>query len=290
MKNINLLLLTLPLLAVSISCLPRQYPVTSTYGETAYRTESAVETYTENETTVETLSGQHELTMLYSWYSPYIGLSGKGNFYYTAYDIPQWPPYDNIRLKVSILKQHQVEPATVTVLDMTGGGHLSVPAIPSSADNGTGQVSWTKITRRSSGNSPGGSTSGVSDGWLDTANIQVNQALFLGGRAYPTFSALLPEGESLYTAGQGYTWPGEEDPLTFELNAGKAQKIAVIVCGPQNSWNARTSVAATWSSTTSYHTVTRERKIEKQVPYTVQKQKTIYETRQVPFWDVIFSP
>ena len=106
---------------------------------------------------------------------------------------------------------------------------------------------------------------------MDAANIQLNQALFLGGR--------------------NYLWSKQEDPQMLELNAGKAQKIGVIICGPQNSWNIRISVTATWSSSiTSYQPVTKERKIEKQVPYTVQKQKTIYETRQAPFWEVLFSP
>jgi hypothetical protein len=52
MKNINLLLLMLPLLVAFASCVSRQYPVTSAYEETAYRSEYVSETYTENETAV----------------------------------------------------------------------------------------------------------------------------------------------------------------------------------------------------------------------------------------------
>jgi hypothetical protein len=331
MKNINLLLLTLPLLAIFASCLSRQYPVTSTYEETAYRTEYVSETYTENETAVETLSGQYELSPLYAWYSPYITFSGNTNFWYTAYDIPQSPPYDNIRLKVSIWKQPQIEPAKISVLDMTRsgqlfepldrpygypalptvidmmrGGHLSAPAAPVEEDSSTIARTW--ITGTSSGGSSDSSSGGVSNAWLDAANIQINQALFLGGRSYPTFSALLPKSAldgrvtgstgntlyatgSLYLGGRTYVWPEKENPLTFELNAGKAQKIGTIICGPLNSWNAKAYITATWSrTTTSYHPVTKERKIEKQAPYTVQKQKTIYETRQAPFWEAVRSP
>jgi len=311
MKNINLLLLTLPLLAIFAACLPRQYPVTSTYEETAYRTEYVSETYTENETTIETLSGQYELTPFYSWYSPYIAFSGKTDVWYTAYDIPQSPEYDNIRLKIYIWKQLQFDPnrppATISVLDMTKGGHLPAPAPPVAVDNGTGQIAWTWIKHAGSA-CPEIPEGGVGDAWLDAANIQINQALFLGGRTYPTFSALLPEGAldgrvhgstgntlyatgSLYLGGRNYVWPEQEDPLIFELNAGKAQKIGAIICTPCNGWNARASMVVTWSRTiTSYQPVTRERKVEKQVPYTVKNQKTIYETRQVPFWEVILSP
>ena len=259
MKYINLLLLILPLLAIFASCISRQYPVNSTYQETAYRTENISETYTENETAVETLSGQYELTPFYSWYSQNIAFSGKTNVSYIAYDIPQTPPYDNVRLIVSIWKQLQYEPATISVFDMTQGGHLSTPAPATDGDTGKGQVTWTWITGSSS------------DSWLDAANTRINQALFLGGR--------------------NYLWSKQADPQIIELNAGRAQKIGVIISGPQNSWNSRITVAATWSSsTTSYQPVTKERKIEKQVPYTVQKQKTIYETRQAPFWEVLFSP
>ncbi|MCX5996170.1 MAG: hypothetical protein NTV42_00845 [Chloroflexi bacterium] len=283
MRNINLLLLILPLLAVFASCMSRQYPVTSTYQETAYRTENISETYTENETAVETLSGQYELTPFYSWYSQNIAFSGKTNVWYLAYNIPESPPYDNIRLIISIWKQLQYEPATISVLDVTKGGHLSAPAPATAGDTDKGQVKWTWITSTSSGTastfSSGSSTDsgtsvitgGTSDSWLDTANTQINQALFLGGR--------------------NYLWSKQADPQIIELNAGRAQKIGVIISGPQDSWNSRITVAATWSSsTTSYQPVTKERKIEKQVPYTVQKQKTIYETRQVPFWEVLFSP
>jgi len=274
-RNDILLILTLPLLAVFASCITRQYPVTSTYEETAYRTESVSETYLENETAIETLCGQYDLTPFYSWYSQYITFSGKTNVWYLAYDIPQTPPYDNIRLKVSIWKQLQYEAASISVLDMTKGGHLSVPAAAVAGDSGKGQVKWTWVTSTSSGaaatSASGVATGGVSDSWVDAANVQLNQALFLGGR--------------------NYLWSKEENPQIFELNAGRAQKIGAVICGPQNSWNAKVSVAAAWSSnSTSYRPVSRERKIEKQVPYTVQKQKTTYQTRQAPFWEIIFSP
>lgn len=296
-RNDILLLLALPLLvAVSASCMTRQYPVTSTYEETAYRNEYVSETYTENVTTVETQSGHYDLPLFYSWYSQNIAFSGKTNVWYLAYDVPQTPPYDNIRLKVSVWKQPQYEAASVSLLDMTRGGHLSTPAPAVTGDTGEkGQVKWTWITSTSAGktttsspdsgttSSSGSSTDdssetstsvttgGVSDSWVDAANIQLNQALFLGGR--------------------NYLWSKQEDPQVFELNAGAAQKIGAIICGPQNSWNARITVAATWSrNNISYHPVTRERKIEKQVPYTVQKQKTVYETRQAPFWEAFGPP
>jgi hypothetical protein len=267
MKTIDLLLLTLPLLAIFASCISKQYPVTSTYEETAYRTEYVSETYTENETAIETLSGQYELTPLYSWYSQNIAFSGKTNVWYLAYDIPQSPPYHNVRLIISFWQQLQYESATISVLDTTKGGQLSTPAPSVAGDSGKGQVKWTWLTSTSSGSSTGG----VSDSWLDAANIQINQALFLGGRT------------SL--------WSKQENPQIFELDAGKAQKFGIILCGPQNTWNAKVSVAAAWSrNITSSRPVTKERQAARQVAYPSQKQKTLYETRPAPFWEIFLSP
>jgi len=281
MKIVNLLafILPLPFLMLVASCISRQYPVTSTYQETAYKTEYTTETYTDSETTTETLSGQYELTPFYSWYSQNIAFSSKTNVWYLAYDIPQSPPYDNIRLKISIWKQLQYESASISVLDTTKGGHLSTPAPAMAGESGKGQVKWTWVTSTSSGststytadNTSSSTSGGVSDSWLDAANIQLNQALFLGGRTY--------------------LWSKQENPQIFELDAGKAQKIGIILCGPQNSWNAKISVDATWSrSITSYRPVTKERQAARQVSYPSQKQKTIYETRQVPFWEIFLSP
>ncbi len=267
MKTLYLLLLTLPLLAIFASCVSRQYPVTSTYEETAYRTAYVSETYTENETAIETLSGQYGLTPFYSWYSPNIAFFSKTNVWYLSYDIPQSPPYDNIRLIISIWKQPQYESATLSVLDTTKGGNLSTPAPAVAGDSGKGQVKWTWITGTSSGSAAGG----ISDSWLDAANIQLNQALFLGGRTY--------------------LWSKQENPQIFQLDAGKAQKFCIILCGPQNIWNAKVSVDAAWSrNITSCRPVTKERQVARQVAYPSQKQQTLYETRQVPFWEIFLSP
>ena len=277
--------LLLPLPALATSCVSREYPVTSTYTETAYRTEYITETYTENETTVDSITDSYELSPFYTWYSQNIAFNGQANFWYIAYDIAQSPPYDNLRLKVSIWKQLQYESASIRILDMTKGGQLSTPAPAVYGDDEKGQVEWTWITATNSGtvSSSGGSsgstsdntsgeatvvvTGGASTTWLDMANIQVNQAKFLGGRTN--------------------LWSKPENPQVFELEAGKAQKIGIIVCGPQNQWNARITLRATFThDTVSHKIVTRERQVAVQVPYEVEKQKTIYEARQAPFWEI----
>jgi len=287
MKTIDLtvLLLLLPLLALASSCISREYPVTSTYTETAYRTEYVTETYTENQTTVDSITGSYDLQPFYTWYSQNIAFNGQTNFWYLAYDIPQSPPYDNLRLKVSIWKQLQYESASIRILDMTKGGQLTTPAPAIYGDTGLGQVKWTWITASTTGtlttsSSSSGSTSdnasseatgivigGASTTWLDMANIQINQAKFLGGRTN--------------------LWSRPENPQVFELDAGKAQKIGIIICGPQSQWNARVTLEGTFTrNAVSHKTVTRERQVAVQVPYEVEKQKTTYQAMQVPFWEI----
>jgi hypothetical protein len=290
MKTLDLtvLLLLLPLPALAASCISREYPVTSAYTETAYRTEYISETYTENETTVDSVSDSYELTPFYTWYSQNISFNGQANFWYLAYDIPQSPPYDNLRLKVSIWKQLQYESASIRILDMTKGGQLTTPAPAIYGDTGFGKVKWTWITAATTGtvitsggpsgspsdNASGEATSftvgGASTTWLDMANIQINQAKFLGGRTN--------------------LWSTPENPQVFDLDAGKAQKIGIIICGPQNQWNARVTLQGTFTRDTVTHkAVTMERQVAVQVPYPVEKQKTTYQSRQVPFWE-IFTP
>jgi hypothetical protein len=291
MKTINILALMIPLLLPGLvsSCISKEYPVTSTYTETEYRTEYVTETYTENETSVDSVTDSYELQPFSTWYSQNIAFNGQTNFWYLAYDIAQSPPYDNLRLKVSIWKQLQYESASIRILDMTKGGQLTTPAPAIYGDTGLGQVKWTWITASTAGtttslSSSSGSTSGstsddtsgettgittggASTTWLDMANIQVNQAKFLGGRTN--------------------LWSRPENPQVFDLDAGKAQKIGIIVCGPQNQWNARITLGGTFTrNAVSAKTVTGERRVSKQVPYEVQKQKTTYQARQVPFWEI----
>jgi len=272
------------MLIFAASCVSKEYPVTDAVTETRYRTEYVTEAYTENETTIDTVTNSYELPLYYSWYSQNIAFNGQTNFWYLAYDIPQWPVYDNLRLTISIWKQFQYESASIRILDMTGSGHLTTPAPAIYGDTDVGQVEWTWITpsttataSASSSSSSGASenpseessvttTGGAATTWLDKANVQINEAKFLGGRTN--------------------LWSRPEDPQVFELDAGKAQKIGVIICGPQNQWNARVTVKGAFTrNIVSYKTVSGERQVAKQVPYEVQKQQTIYQVRQVPFWE-----
>ena len=285
MKKIDLVALMLPLIlpAFISSCISREYPVTGAETGTAYRTEYVTTTCTENKTTVDSITSSCELQPFYAWYSQNIAFNGQTNFWYLAYDIPQSPPYDNLRLKVLIWKQLQYETASIRILDMTRGGHLTTPAPAIYGDTVLGQVTWSWITASTTGTTSSSSSSSASDNaseeatgsttggasttWLDTANVQINQARFLGGRTN--------------------LWSRPENPQVFDLDAGRAQKIGIIICGPQNQWNARVTLEGTFTrNTVSHETVTRDRQEAKQVPYEVEKQVTRYETRQVPFWEI----
>ncbi len=280
---IRLLPLILPLLA--LSCISREYPLTSTVTETLYRTEYITEACTENETSTDVVTNSYELPIYYRWYSNNIAFNNQTNFWYIAYDIPQSSPYDNLRLTVSVWKQYQYESASVRILDMTAGGHLTFPDPAVYGDTEKGQIKWTWITPSTTGSAislTGSSsdasedasaeanvvvTGGASTTWLDTANVQINQARFLGGRTN--------------------LWSRPEDPQVFDLDAGRAQKIGIIVCGPENQWNARITLRGTFTrNIVTYKTTVKERQVERQVPYQIQKQQTTCQVKQVPFWEM----
>jgi hypothetical protein len=245
---------------VNASCLSKEYSATENYIETAYRTEYTTETYSENETVIRTVSGEYELAPLFFWSSRDLSFKGSGNLWYYAYDVPAYPPYDSIAIKVAVWNQLQYEKANIRVFDMTNGGHIDTPA-PQIEEEGseTGFVPWTWIT----------GTARFT--WLDSANTKINQAMFLGGRTN--------------------LWSKTDNPQVLELNAGKARNIAIIITGPEYQWNARVTVNVIWQlDTLEPRTVIKERQIPRQVPYQVQKQKTINKVKQVPFWEVLLYP
>ncbi|MCX6005594.1 MAG: hypothetical protein NT082_07985 [Chloroflexi bacterium] len=226
----------------------------------ANRSEYATETYSDNETIiVDNVSEEYNLAPLFHWMSADLSFKGLPYMRYYAYDMPDLQQYDNARIKVSVWDQMQYEQMVIRVFDMTRTGHIYAPDAYN-ADVGTpeGQIKWIWITGKST--TP----------WLDSANSMINGAKFLGGRTN--------------------IWSKPDNPHVLEYDIGKARNIAVIISGPQNSWNANTTVSLMLNRTqTEDKTVTRERKVLIQTPYEVQKQRDFTAIKQVPFWELLFS-
>lgn len=251
-----MLLLTV-LAAAGAACVNKEYPSVENYSETEYKTEYATEVYSENTTINRPTTGEYDLAPLYIWDSPDLYFKGLTNLRYYAYNVPDWPPYDNITIRVSVLNQFQYETADYRVFDMTAGGHIDTP-LPVVAAGDTGVVPWTWITGNAAAN------------WLDSANTKINQARFLGGRTN--------------------VWSNSDSPQIMQFDAGKAKNIAIIITGPANQWNINLRVKIIWQiNKFETQTVTGERQVPRQMPYQVQRQRTVIKVKQVPFWEQLFS-
>ena len=242
------------------SCVSKEFPVTENYFETQYKTEYETRVSSENQTAIiSTKTGEFALPSYFGWSSSILSFQGSSNLYYYGYEIPDSSSYDNIRLRVSIWQQMKAEPAVIRVFDMSKVGQLSSP-MPLSADEVLDKIPKWYMIKGTATNS-----------WLEEANSMMNQARFLGG--------------------SNYTWSKPANPQVIELDAGRADKIAVIVSGPQNKWNAAVTLDALWTlNTLDQHQITTETQVPKQVSFQVQKQRTVYKVRQVPIWELFFSP
>jgi hypothetical protein len=253
MKAIFKLLLLLVLVCplLLLACISKEYPVTQNYQETQYKTEVTTESYTENQTAVHTESGEYALTPYYNW--------STANFYYYGYEIPEAQSYDNISLRLSMWPQLQYEPMMLRVFDMSKTGHIPSPEPLSAEETSPAPPDWYFITGT------------ASTTWLKSANTMINQAKLLGATSY--------------------RWSQVADPQVLVLKAGKPNSIALIITQAQNKWNFRVNLDALWSrNTTDYQPVTKQRQLSKQVPFQVERQRTVYQVRQVPFWELIISP
>jgi hypothetical protein len=233
------------------ACMSKEFATTQNYQETQYTTETGTELYTDNQTTIQSESGELPLTPYFNW--------STAGFYYYGYEIPDAKSYDNMSLRLSIWPQLQYEPALLRVFDMSKTGQIPSPEPLPPEEQLPELPQWYLIK---------GSASLT---WLQSANTMINQSRFLGAT--------------------NYLFSKSADPQIIVLNASRATSIAIIITGPTNKWNCRINLDALWSrDTLKYEAVTKQRQVSKQVPFQVERQRTVYQTRQVPFWEIILSP
>lgn len=245
------LILVLSAWIFSSSCVYTTVPVAQTYQETQYRTETTSEKYTENVTTIHPNSGEYELPCYFTWHT--------STFNYYGYDIPDWAAYDNISLRLTLWPQLQPEPAVLRVFDMSKTGQIPSPEPLTSDEPQEQYPNWYLITGT------------ASPSWLQSANTMINQAKLLGA------------------AGDHWPQAGAE-PQTIVLKAGKPSNIAIIITGSQNRWNNRATVDVLWTiNTIDSREIAGERQVTRRIPYQVQKERTVYQVRQIPFWETLFS-
>jgi len=247
MKKLGLLFVVVISLVFTISCVSKEVPVTETYYETEYKTEYRTETYTATEdVVVRTSEGKTSLTPISKWYAG-IYFKAAGSGAGTYYYGYKMDTNEHTRSEVKISVSPMAQ-GHIGVYDLTGVGQI--PIVP------TTLASWREVDPKTGGlwMTPG------EQAWLDNLNaILTNPELILG-----------------YSTGQ----VGE---LSFDAKG--IREFAILA----NTWNAHAviSVRLAWSDDIiEKKTVTKERQVPYQVPVQVEKQRTVMQTKKVPFWEV----
>ena len=242
----------------TLSCVAVQYPRQETYYDTVYVTENRSEAFTQTYPVTVTKSGQEQLTPYVLWSSPSLKFKGTPFIWYYGYRLPGSQTHGVEKIRISIYKQEYYENVAVSLFDMGPRGQvLQPPAIPPLDPIYSDTVQWNWITSS-------GDTSTISK-WLNSANIKFNFARFLGGQAD--------------------LWMNRERPYDIDFDTRGARDIAVLFIGPTTPQNTRFSASLLWSDQVTDN-VTRT--MERQAPYVVeqriQKERTVNQTVQVPFW------
>jgi len=264
-------------LLLAAGCVTKEYPVTETYYETEYRTEYKTESYSETESVVNTVSGEDTLAPKLYWSSYYLHMrNGFDHLYYSGYELTEFCRHGVVRVEITICKQLQRENIRVVAYDVTKVGHITCPPFPTEVTDSEPTtysyleplVSEEEVDEEEEDEDGGiPSTWQISSEWLTTANSKLEASHRLDRKTIKAESVLA-------------------DAAAFGFDAGGAKELAVLVNGPEYPWNAKITVKLLWSDEIiEEKTVTKERQVPYEVPYQVEKQRTVIETKKVAIWD-----
>lgn len=259
MLAVGILALILPV----VSCVPVQYPVRETYYEIGFVTENRTETYEETIPVVKTVSGEEALIPYVVWSNPSLKFKGNRFIWYYGYRLPDTDAHAAEKIRISLYKQDYYEYSVISLFDMAPRGQVLQPPFISASDPlQPPTVGWTWISAE-------GDTTTISN-WLNLANIKFNFARFLGA--------------------QSDLWLNRGSAYSIEFDTRGARDIAVVITAPTIAQNARYSASWIWTDNiTENVTMTMERQAPYQVQRRIEKQRTVYKTRQVPFWETLFN-
>jgi len=261
-----LLFLIISLPIITLSCVTKEYAVTENYTEIEMRTEYKTESYTDIETIVTQIPSEEVISPIIKWGSPYLRMSGGLDYncgkedsrgfkdiWYSGYDITA---NRGSHIKIVFPEQLQREAREVEIYDFTNTGNIDAPPNPDLIGYGC-----TGCCLQSGGRF---------SRWLASANAKLIDARYLGGESSLHFNDL---GASV-----------------IEFDRKGAKIIGVLIYGTKYSWNATmTTTLVSYDTNVEEKTVTKERQVPYQVPYEIEKQGTVMQTKRVPFWESIFN-
>lgn len=264
MKKLGLLFVVVISLVFTASCVSKEVAVTETYYETEYKTETYTTT---EEIVVSQKCGESSINSKVEWYAPNLTLGGCPSVSYFGCEIPY---HTSNHIKVIFTTGLNLDYVS-SAYDI--GEQIREP--PAGKSAGLGNWEWEIV----GGDLPW--SHAVSD-WLTATNSKLSSAKELG--LWRTTICSKPVVE--YSNGK-FTWTQpvcKENPINWlEFDSHETKNLAIISCKVQ--FQPVQEVQLVWcDNITEKRTVTKER----QVPYQVEKQRTVMQMKEVPFWEAIF--
>lgn len=254
-------------LVIPSSCVTKEVAVTETYYETEYRVETHFEI---QDTVIGQECGDDAMNWILQWHAPTLTMTSNflgltqiecDGLWYFGYEIPD---HDTTGIKVTLCKSFPGKLGfayTAHAYDLGEDGQIAPPP------GGQWVPDPQKIGYYKWGDFPW--SHNLAD-WITMANSRLSSARYLGQWKAWDFSIH-----------RGVV----EASNIFEFDANGVTNLGIIVCGANFEWEPVQAVNVKWCDD-----VTEKRKITKQVqvPYRVEKQRTVMETNRVPFWELIF--
>jgi len=276
------------------SCVTQEYTVTETYYDTEYRTEYKTETYTDTELVVTTTSGEDMLAPKVVWNEPELHIETEdpwtassfppgdhymyGNIWYLGYELPQHTTsHVELTTREPLLKVFAYDVSEVGHTTRYHGRFPTYTRLYNPMDWWKGQEEPDRSPVYESWNLPPLQVE-QAEKWLTSFNSKLKAARYLGdGIDYSG-----PPGSFLSSIGQ---------TRILKYDTTGVNQLAIIPAGARSSsLEPIETLRFLWSNeATEDQIVTSERQVPYQVPYQVEKQRTVTETRQVPFWEAIFG-
>jgi hypothetical protein len=267
-RALSLLILTAAALP-ALSCVAVQYPQTETYYETVYVTENRSEVLSETYPVTRIESGRELLTPYVIWSNPTLMFKGTPFVWYYGYRLPG--VHDEERIRISLYKQEYYENVAISLFDVGERGQVLQPPSISPLDpiyTDTIQWNWFTYSGDTSGADAAGSSTSAMGRWVNSANIKFNFARFVGGQAD--------------------LWMNRARPYDIDFDTRGTRDIAVMFIGPTTAQNTRFGASLLWSDRITENAT---RTVERQAPYvveqSVQKERMVNRTVQVPFWQAL---
>lgn len=255
MKKLSLLFVMVTCLVFTISCVSKEVPVTETYFETEYKTETYTEIGEKHEEDLQPVRAPWRGWFYFEGNDKTSNELNKlllGTFY-RGYEISTVHPQSQIRIILS--QAASSNPWIMRVYDLTGVGQIPPPP-----ERGAGE---------------GKTSYNFEKGVMEYISSPREQEFLANLNAVITD----PKRVMLSTR-----WDLPPHLLSFVVNATGVKEFAIMT-----SSNVEISFYDRQDLIGKVQLIWRDEVTkERQVPYQVEKQRTVIQTNKVPFWEVIF--